>query len=316
MKYKTPLDKFIEIYKRSNLSISKFSSLINRDRRVVTSWIDRTSKANINGTLRNKICTLFRYPEYIWEEGCYGDEFIKSISEIPKKEVKIIETDYKGRLKYIIKFEKDKRFVIQAQFPGPMYRDWAVKSAYRTSSVDKEVESFKLQRIEYMTKYDYDTTEWYSIKSILAFCFSNVGNFYTKPQRIEILEFMHSLFHNNYNKKLFLYDSHSRKLYGMETNYMSINAKDKIIFFKSPIEAVYIEINNKSLVERIHKYYSSPQIAPKHIDFLQSTKILEILITALKCNNNIKQAYNMINSQTKYGELFYHNMSIDLKGEL
>lgn len=312
MNFKSSLDKFIEIFNRSNLSISKFALMINKDRRTITSWIDRLNEVEISKDIQEKICQIFRYPDYIWEEGCNGEEFLKSITQIPQKEVRIIDEDYKGRLKYIIEQEKNRRFVIQAQFPGPMYRDSAVRKIYKHStSVD--IEKLKQQRIDQMLRYDYDTTEWYSIKSVLSFCFASIGNFYTKDEKIKILELMYELFNNNYNKKLFLFDSFSRKIYGMETTYISINVKKKILFFKSPIESVFIEIRNKNLVERMHKYYSSPIEAPSHINFLESVKILKILQDALKYNNTITQAYETINRETDYGELFYNNLSVDLQ---
>ncbi|WP_418186985.1 hypothetical protein [Aliarcobacter lanthieri] len=312
MNFKSSLDKFIEIFNRSNLSISKFASIINKDRRTVTSWIDKITEVDINKDIQDKICQIFRYPNYIWEDACSGDEFIKSITQIPQKEVRIIDEDYKGRLKYIIEHEKNRRFVIQAQFPGPMYRDSAVRKVYK-SSTSIDIEELKQERIDQMLRYDYDTTEWYSIKSILSFCFASIGNFFTKDEKMKILELMYELFNNNYNKKLFLFDSFSRKIYGMETTYISINVKKKILFFKSPIESVFIEIRNKNLVERMHKYYSSPIEAPSHVNFLESVKILKILHEALKYNNTITQAYETINRETNYGELFYNNLSIDLQ---
>lgn len=315
MTYKDSIEKFIEIFKRSNLSISKFATLINKDRRTVTSWIDNLTNIEPSNDVKVKICQVFRYPDYIWEEGCNGDEFLKSITQIPQKEVRIIDEDYCGRLKYIMEMEQNRRFVIQAQFPGPMYRDSAVQKVYRTTT-GKEIEELKQQRINQMLRYDYDTTEWYSIKSILSFCFANIGNFYTKDEKIKILELIYELFNNNYNKKLFLFDSFSRKIYGMETTYISINVKQKILFFKSPIESVFIEIRNKNLVERMHKYYSSPIEAPSHVNFLESVKIIKILQDALKYNNDIKQAYETINRQTDYGELFYNNLSFDLQKEV
>jgi len=313
--YKNGIEKFIEIFKRSNLSISKFASLIQKDRRTVTSWIDNISDIEPNEDVKQKICTIFRYPDFIWEEGCTGDEFVKSITQIPQKEVRIIDEDYYGRLKYIMDIEKNRRFVIQAQFPGPMYRDTAVKKVYRTKT-STEIEELKQARIEQMLRYDYDTTEWYSIKSVLSFCFANFGNFYTKEEKIKILELIYELFNNNYNKKLFLFDSFSRKIYGMETTYISINVKQKILFFKSPIESVFIEIRNKNLVERMHKYYSSPVEAPSHVNFLESINIINILKDAVRYNNSILQAYETINRTTDYGELFYNNLSIDLQKQV
>jgi len=315
MLFKTGIEKIIEIYNRSNLSISKFASMIDKDRRTVTSWIDNISISEPNKDLKDKICTLFRYPDFIWDDSCHGEEFIKSISQIPQKEIRIIDDDYYGRLEYIKEFEENRRFVIQAQFPGPMYRDTAVKRIYRTKTAP-DIEKLKKTRIEKMLRYDYDTTEWYSIKSILSFCFASIGNFYTKEEKIKILELIYELFNNNYNKKLFLFDSFSRKIYGMETTYISIDVTKKILFFKSPIESVFIEIRNKNLVERMHKYYSSPVEAPAHVNFLDSVKIIKILQDALRYNNNIKQTYETINRTTEYGNLFFNNLSVDLQKEV
>jgi hypothetical protein len=315
MNFKNSIEKFVEIFNRSNLSISRFASMINKDRRTVTSWIDNHTNIEPTKEIKDKICQIFRYPDYIWEDACSGEEFLKSITQIPQKEVRIIDEDYKGRLQYIIEHEKNRRFVIQAQFPGPMYRDSAVRKVYKhTTSAD--IEELKQERIDQMLRYDYDTTEWYSIKSVLSFCFASIGNFFTKDEKIKILELMYELFNNNYNKKLFLFDSFSRKIYGMETTYISINVKNKILFFKSPIESVFIEIRNKNLVERMHKYYSSPIEAPSHVNFLESVRILKILQDALRYNNDIKQAYETINRETNYGELFYNNLSIDLQKEV
>ncbi|AXX93344.1 hypothetical protein CPU12_07835 [Malaciobacter molluscorum LMG 25693] len=315
MSFKTGIEKIIEIYKRSHLSISKFSSLIQKDRRTVTSWVDGLTDVEPNEEVKKRICSLFRYPDYIWESGCTDDEFLKSITQIPQKEVRIIDEDYQGRLKYIMDVEKNRRFVIQAQFPGPMYRDTAVQRVFRNRT-DKNIEELKQKRIDQMLRYDYDTTEWYSIKSILSFCYAKIGNFFTREEKIKILELIYELFNNNYNKKLFLFDSFSRKIYGMETTYISINVKQKILFFKSPIESVFIEIRNRNLVERMHRYYSSPIEAPSHVNFLESVKIIKILQDALKYNNTLAQAYETINRMTDYGELFYHNLSVDLQKEV
>ena len=102
----------------------------------------------------------------------------------------------------------------------------------------------------------------------------------------------------------------------METTYLSINVKQKILFFKSPIESVFIEIRNKNLVERMHKYYSSPIEAPSHVNFLESIKIIKILQDALRYNNTLVQAYETINRTTDYGELFFNNLSYDLQKEV
>ena len=54
----------------------------------------------------------------------------------------------------------------------------------------------------------------------------------------------------------------------------------------------------------MHKYYSSSIEAPSHHKFLDSVKILKILQDAVKYNNTITQAYETINRETNYGELF------------
>ena len=59
----------------------------------------------------------FRYPDYIWEDGCYGEEFLKSITQIPQKEVRIIDEDYYGRLKYIMEMEKKQKICNSSTVP-------------------------------------------------------------------------------------------------------------------------------------------------------------------------------------------------------
>ena len=54
MNYKNSIEKFIEIFKRSNLSISKFASMINKDRRTVTSWIDNVTDIEPNKDIKDK----------------------------------------------------------------------------------------------------------------------------------------------------------------------------------------------------------------------------------------------------------------------
>ena len=211
MNFKNSIEKFVEIFNRSNLSISRFASMINKDRRTVTSWIDNHTNIEPTKEIKDKICQIFRYPDYIWEDACSGEEFLKSITQIPQKEVRIIDEDYKGRLQYIIEHEKNRRFVIQAQFPGPMYRDSAVRKVYKhTTSAD--IEELKQERIDQMLRYDYDTTEWYSIKSVLSFCFASIGNFFTREEKIKVLELMHELLTITTIKNYF-YLTHSQEKY-------------------------------------------------------------------------------------------------------
>ena len=180
------LEKIVAIYKRSELSISKFATIIGKDRRTVTSWIDKLVDKEPNSEVLEKISSFFRYPNSIWNEECKNDDFLDLLSQVPKEEVKIIDEGYLGGLKYILEHEDKERFVIHAQFPGPMYRDTTVPRVYRTKS-NLEIESFKKERTTRMLSYAFETIEWYSIKSLLTFCFSEIGNFYTKEQKIQIL---------------------------------------------------------------------------------------------------------------------------------
>ena len=83
-----------------------------------------------------------------------------------------------------MEIEKNRRFVIQAQFPGPMYRDTAVQKVYRTKT-SKDIEDLKQSRIDQMLRYDYDTTEWYSIKSVLSFVLQVLVTFILKKRRLK-----------------------------------------------------------------------------------------------------------------------------------
>ncbi len=316
MNYENNMEKIREIYKRSFLSISRFSKLISKDRRTISSWLDSKEEINLNIETKKEICEKFRYSQKIWDKSCFGEDFLKELNEVSKKEVQIIDADYIKRLKYIMNMEANKRFVIQAEFPGPVYRDAMLESTGRIKNHDKEVQALKRARIKKMLSYDYDTTEWYSIKSILNFCFASIGNFYTKEEKIKVLDLMYDIFANNYNKKLFLFDSYSKNRYGAQTTYISINTKRKVLFFKSPIQRLFIEIKNKDLVQTIHKYYSNPKTAPEHINFLDSFFLIKILRDALMYNNSLLQAYQSIAKQSSYAKLFFKNLSIDLQNEI
>ena len=315
MKKIKTLDKIIEIYKRSELSISKFATIIEKDRRTVTSWIDRVVDKEPSADVLKKISSFFRYPSSIWNEECQNDEFLKLLSQVPKEEVKIIDEGYLGGLKYILEHEDKERFVIHAQFPGPMYRDTTVPRVYRTKS-SSEIESFKTERTTRMLSYSFETTEWYSIKSLLNFCFSEIGNFYTKEQKIQILDLMIDNFHQNFNKRLYFFDSYSRKIYGLDTTYTSINIKNSVMFFKAPLESVFIEVRNQKLIERIHKHFTFGSEAPTHIDPNEATIILKILKNSVELELGLLGAYEEINRKTFYGGLFKNNISISLQEKL
>ncbi len=309
------IEKIIEIYKRSELSISKFSAIIGKDRRTVTSWIDKIVDKEPNSEVLEKISSFFRYPTSIWDEDCQSDDFLELLCAVPKEEVKIIDEGYLGGLKYILEHEDKERFVIHPQFPGPMYRDTTVPRVYRTKS-SSEIESFKKKRTSRMLSYSFETTEWYSIKSLLSFCFSQIGNFYTKEQKLQILDLMIENFHENYNKRMYLFDSYSRKIYGLDTTYTSINIKNGVMFFKAPLESVFIEVRNKKLIERIHRHFTFESEAPTHVNPNDATFILKILKNAVEFELGLCNSYEEINKKTLYGELFKNNISISTQEKL
>ncbi|WP_294966141.1 hypothetical protein [Sulfurimonas sp.] len=309
------IDKIIEIYNRSELSISKFAAIISKDRRTVTSWIDKSTQKEPNEDVLKKITNFFRYPDIIWNDDCQENDFLELITLIPKEEVKIIDEGYLGGLQYILAHEDKERFVIHPQFPGPMYRDTTVPRVYRTKATS-EIEAFKKERTTKMLLYSFETTEWYSIKSLLSFCFSEIGNFYTKEQKLQILNLMVDNFHDNYNKHLYFFDSFSRKIYGLDTAYTSINIKNGVMFFKAPLESVFIEVTNKKLIERIHRHFTSGSEAPTHVAPNDATEILKILTSAVDLELDLCSAYEEINRKTLYGGLFKNNISLSLHNKL
>ncbi|MCV6607836.1 MAG: hypothetical protein OIF32_06470 [Campylobacterales bacterium] len=309
--YKNPFEKIIEIYNRSHLSISKFAKIANKDRRTMAGWIDRTASKEPNESVKRDICHFFRYPYSIWDEDCNGDDFLNEITKLPKEEIKIVDFNYADRLRYILSHEEKERFVINPQFPGPVYRDTAAPLVNKQSS--KEAENLKSLRSEHMLCYSYESVEWYPIKALLNFCFSDIGNFYTREDKIKILDLMYETFHNNYNKSLFFFDSYSRKIYGVDTAYTSIDHKKTSMFFKAPLESVFIEIRNKKIIERIHRHFTYIPEAPHHTNRLESTNILLILKRSIEQDLNLEACYEIINKETDYAALFYNALSPTLK---
>ena len=167
-----------------------------------------------------------------------------------------------------------------------------------------------------MLHYSFKTTEWYSIKTVLSFCFSPIGNFYTKEEKVKILSLMHDTFDENFNKQLHFFDSHSQKIYGLDTMYTSINIKAGVVFFKTPLESVFIEVTNAAIVERLHKHFTSGKEAPVHVAPSDATKILRILKNAVQNDKSLEWSYEEINKQTLYGKLFKNNISISLQHKL
>lgn len=313
--YKNSIDKIIEIYNRSGLSISKFAKIINKDRRTLASWIDRTTQKEPNESVQNAISQFFRYPYSIWEKDCAGEDFINEITKLPSEEIKIVDVNYADRLRFILEHEDKERFVINPQFPGPMYRDTAVPLVTKEQS-SREAEVLKHKRSEQMLHYSYESTEWYPIKALLSFCFSDIGNFYSKEHKVKVLDLVYDTFHDNYNKSLFFFDSYSRKIYGVDTAYTSIDYKKGVMFFKGPLESVFIEIKNKKIIERIHRHFTYIPEAPHHTNREESTNIIKIIRECLEKNLDLQESYEVINKQTDYAGLFYNALSPNLKARV
>ncbi len=313
--YRNNIDKIIEIYNRSHLSISKFAKIIGKDRRTLASWIDKTTNKEPSESVQSAISEFFRYPSTIWDKECLGEEFLSEITKIPSEEIKIIDVGYADRLRYILEHESSERFVINPQFPGPMYRDTAVSLMSKVQS-SQEIEDLKEQRSSKMLHYSYESVEWYPIKALLNFCFSDIANFYKIEQKLKILDMMYETFHDNYNKSLFFFDSYSRKIYGVDTAYTSINYKKGVMFSKGPLESVFIEVKNKKIIERIHRHFTYIPEAPHHTNRVESTRMLKIIARCLERGFSLLESYEVINRDTDYAGLFYNSLSPTLKEQV
>ncbi len=310
--YMNSIDKMIEIYQRSELSISKFAKILKKDRRTVSSWVYREVKVSPKKETLEHISSFFRYSNEIWDDNCKKEEFLDIITSIPTKDVKIIEENREGRLKYILKNESEQRLVIHPKFPASVYRDVISPKFYAQKESNKII-ALKKERIEKMLNYAYKSDEWHDIRSLLNFCFSEIGNFYTKEEKIATLELLFDTFNENYNKRLYLFDSFSKKIYGLDTMYTSVDIKNNIMFFKSPLESVFIEIRNKEIVEKIHRHFTLSKESPAHVSPSDAGKILQILITVLKQNKKLIDAYEEINLKTSYGKMFKNNLSLSIQ---
>ncbi len=309
------IDKMIEIYQRSELSMSKFAKILKKDRRTVSSWIYREVKVTPKKEILEHVSTFFRYPEDIWNESCEKEEFLDMITSVPTKDVKIIEANREGRLKYSLKNESEQRLVIHPKFPASVYRDF-ISPKYYVQKEDSKIIALKKERIHTMLNYAYKSDEWHDIKSLLNFCFSDIGNFYTKEEKVATLDLLYDTFNENYNKRLYLFDSFSTKIYGLDIMYTSVDIKNSIMFFKSPLESVFIEIRNKEIVEKIHRHFTLSKESPAHVKPNDAGKILLILINILKQNKGLVDAYEEINLKTSYGDLFKNNLSLSIQESL
>jgi transcriptional regulator with XRE-family HTH domain len=143
------MKKIIDIYNHSELSISKFAKILNKDRRTISSWIYQEVSVEPKKDVLDKISIFFRYPNEIWDENCQGEQFLTLINTIPTKDVRIIDESHANRLRYILNKEDEQRLVLHPKFPGAVYRDAIAPKLYAMQE-DKEVSKLKELRIKKM----------------------------------------------------------------------------------------------------------------------------------------------------------------------
>ncbi|STQ86006.1 hypothetical protein LS73_002360 [Helicobacter muridarum] len=301
---KTSIDKILALLNRYNTSISYLSQIIGKDRRTLTGWLEKGIEPSYDA--KKKICDFFRYPYSIWD--CDDNEFAIMLESLPTQEINIIDKGYEGALSYILEQEKTSRFVIQPRFPGPTYRDFVAKSPYKAST-SEEAKRLRMERSKRILDYSFVSHEWYSLESLLRFAFSPIGNFFTKKQKILILQTVYETFHDNYNKHLYLFDSHATKVFGMDTIYISINKDKGIMFFKMPIDSLIVEVSNKALVDKMFKHFSSKQQTPNHIPPFYSPQIIQMILESLQNDESLLDFYCKINNNTSFGKLFANQIA-------
>lgn len=300
-------EKLLEIFKKSGLSLSKFASLLSKDRRTITNWLKNGNKKEIDLGTKEKICRCFRYPLEIWESE--NTNFYSLLNGLKDDEIKIIDAGYIGGLKYIFENENEGSLILHPAFPNPAYRDFIVPFVYQNID-SEEARIYRKKRGEKMRAHSFVASEWYSIKSLLEFCFSPIGNFYTKEQKIAILELMITTFKDNLNKSLYFFDSYHKKIYGLEMFYLSVNIKENLMFFKAPLEMLLVELRNTQLIKKLHHHYTHAQKCPNHIDPKDACFIMELLVLFLKQDLSLIQSCELIDKQSPYGKLFFKTLSI------
>lgn len=299
-------ERLFEIFKKSGLSLSKFSFLLGRDRRTIANWLESDHKKELDDGIKSKVCEHFRYPKEIWKSD--NTHFYSILNNLNNEEIKIIDEGYEGGLKYIFENENEDSIILHATFPNPAYRDFIMPFVYQNID-SEEVKIARKRRGEKIRDYSFVVSEWYSIKALLEFCFSPIGNFYSKEQKIAILELMIHTFKDNFNKTLYFFDSYDKKIYGFEMFYLSINIKENLMFFKAPLDMLIVEIRNTSLIRRIHHYYTNAQKCPAHINPKDSCFIMEILLACLMEDLDLIQSCKVISQKSEYGELFFKSIS-------
>ena len=206
-------------------------------------------------------------------------------------------------LKYIYENENEGSLILHPTFPNPAYRDFVIQSVYKDFD-SQEAAKYRKKRGLKMRAYSFGASEWYSIKSLLEFCFANIGNFYTKEQKIQILELMIATFRDNLNKSIYFFDSYDKKIYGLDMFYLSLNIKEKKMFLKLPLETTIVEIKNSDLVSKIHTHYTHAKKCPAHIDPKDAVMIMELILESIKDGDDLESTCNKIDNLSSYGNLF------------
>lgn len=192
----TSKDRTQAILEKSGLSLSKFATILGKDRRTLAKFIENDTVKELDTKSKEKICEFFRYPLKIWDSN--------------DNEIRITDEGYIGGLKYIFENENEGSLILHPAFPNPAYRDFIVPLVYQNND-SEEARMYRMKRDEKIRAHSFNASEWYSIKSLLEFCFSPIGNFYTKEQKIQILELMINTFKDNLNKSLYFFDSYDKK---------------------------------------------------------------------------------------------------------
>lgn len=295
------MDRFIIIFEKSKLSMSKFATILGKDRRTLLTWIENRDKKTLSDEVKSIICSHFRYSKEIWD--CDESEFYHYINEIDDSNLKIIDDGYEMLLKYIYENENEGSLILHPTFPNPAYRDFVIQSVYKDFD-SQEAAKYRQKRGLKMRAYSFGASEWYSIKSLLEFCFANIGNFYTKEQKIQILELMIATFRDNLNKSIYFFDSYDKKIYGLDMFYLSLNIKEKKMFLKLPLETTIVEIKNSDLVSKIHTHYTHAKKCPAHIDPKDAVIIMELILESIKDGDDLESTCNKIDNLSSYGNLF------------
>lgn len=107
-------DRTQVILEKSGLSLSKFATILGKDRRTLAKFIENDTVKELDTKSKEKICEFFRYPFKIWESN--ENEFYTLLNQIENNEIRIIDEGYIGGLKYIFENENEGSLIITPCF--------------------------------------------------------------------------------------------------------------------------------------------------------------------------------------------------------